>query len=53
MDPYEKKIIDLIDENADRIISFARDVAKSGEASFLSLKPRARLKNFWRALAFP
>ena len=50
---HMKKIIDLIDENADRIISFARDVAKSGEASFLSLKPRARLKEFLESLGLP
>ncbi|NLG53897.1 MAG: amidohydrolase [Clostridiales bacterium] len=53
MDPYEKKIIDLIDENADRIISFARDVAKSGEASFFEFETARKVKEFLESLGLP
>lgn len=50
MDRIEKKIIDLIDQNREKIVSFANDIYNHGELGYKEFRTSAKFKEVMEAL---
>lgn len=53
MDSIQKKILDCIDHNSDRIAEFALDVYKNGETGYQEFRTAGRVRAFFDSLDLP